>query len=133
MLYEVITLQQRLAVGGEAQASAVVAVVERLDAQAVAGQEQALVAHVPDAEGEHAVQVLRRPLAPGVERLENHLRVAAGEEAVTEGGQLLAQLRMVVDGARITSYNVCYTKLLRSPPRRGRRGRDPRGPAGSPS
>ena len=91
--------QQGLGAGGETQAPVVAGPVEGLDAEAIAGQEQDPAVHVPEAEGEHAVQALAAALAPGMPGLEDDLRVTFGEEAVTLGHQVLAQFAVVVDGA----------------------------------
>ncbi|MNO99101.1 hypothetical protein D3C76_908660 [compost metagenome] len=96
---DVAALQQRRQAGGEAQALAGLRQVQRLDAEAVAGEEQAPAVALPDGEGEHAVEPWQQFGAPGVIALEQHFGVAAGEEAVAEGFQLRAQFRVVVDGA----------------------------------
>jgi hypothetical protein len=55
--------------------------------------------HVPDGEGEHAVQVFDAVLAPFGIGLEDDLGVALGKEVIAPGAQLGAQFRVVVDGA----------------------------------
>ena len=75
------------------------AVVQRLDTEAVTCHEQGLPTGVPDGEGKHAVQVLRAVLAPFRVGLEDDLAVTTGEKVITARGQLLAQLRIIVDGA----------------------------------
>jgi hypothetical protein len=91
--------QQRLAVGGKAESARRVAVVERLDAQPVAGQEQRALAQIPEGEGEHADQMLDALFAPFGIGFENDLGVALGEEAVTLGQQFPPQFPVVVDRA----------------------------------
>ncbi len=91
--------QQCLAGRGEADTLARETVIQRLDAESVARQEQLLPAAVPDREGEHAVQAGRTVLAPLGIRPENDLGIAVGNEMMTERLQLLAQFRVVVDGA----------------------------------
>ncbi|MCY1293388.1 hypothetical protein D9M70_426470 [compost metagenome] len=91
--------QQRRQARGEAQARVVAAQVQRLDAEAVAGEEQGLAVALPDGEGEHAVEFRQQRGAPGVIALEQHLGVAVGMEAVAERLQFGAQFRVVVEGA----------------------------------
>ena len=85
--------------GGEAQALAVLHVVERLDAEAVAGEHEPARVPLVDGEGEHAVEALRRVVPPGVPGLEDHFGVARGEEPVALGLELGAQLLVVIDAA----------------------------------
>ena len=77
--------QQRLAVGGEAKSMRCVAVIQRFDAQPIAGQEQAALAQVPDGEGEHADQMFDALSAPFGVGLEDDFSVAVGKEAVALG------------------------------------------------
>jgi hypothetical protein len=60
---DVAALEQRRQGRGEAQALAGARQVQRLHAEAVTGDEQALVVALPDGEGEHAVELgqQRRP------------------------------------------------------------------------
>ncbi|MCY1423672.1 hypothetical protein D9M71_393940 [compost metagenome] len=96
---DVATLDQRRQGRGETQAFTVSRQVQRFDAEAVAGEEQALVVALPDGQGKHAVELGQQGRAPGVVALEQHLGVAVGPEAVAQGLQLLAQFGEVVDGA----------------------------------
>ncbi|MNC31745.1 hypothetical protein D3C75_800770 [compost metagenome] len=96
---DVAALEQCRQGRGKAQALAVARQVQGFDAQAVAGQEQALVVALPDGQGKHAVELGQQRRAPGVVALEQHLGVAVGPEAVAQGLQLLAQFGEVVDGA----------------------------------
>jgi len=93
------TGEQRLHAGGEAQPHTFERVIQRLDAEAVAGEEQRAMAQVADGEGEHAVEMLDAFFAPGVIGLEDHLAVALREERVAEFFEFLAQFAVVVDGA----------------------------------
>jgi hypothetical protein len=70
-------------------------VVERLDAEAIAGAEERLAIVVPEDEGEHPAQALQARGSPLAVRVENDLGVRAGGEAIA--AQLLAQLEEVVD------------------------------------
>ena len=74
-------------------------VIERLDAEAVAGHEHPPRLLLPDHNGKHALEALQAIRAPGVIGLEHHLGVTVGAETVALGLQLLAQLAVVVDGA----------------------------------
>jgi hypothetical protein len=91
--------QQRLHVGREAQPLAALRQVQRLDAEAVTGQEQLPHALIPDREREHAVEAFHTALAPGVVRLQDDLAVAFREERVAQLDELGAQLPVVVDRA----------------------------------
>ena len=88
--------QQGLGLRGEDEMIADDRVVERLDAEAVAGAEQAPFPFVPDGKGEHAAQVPDAFVAVAVVGGENRLGVRCGAEppAVAEG---LAQFQVVVD------------------------------------
>ena len=89
--------QQRLGLRGEAHRPAVVGPVERLDAQRIARQQQRALLGVPQAEGEHAAQLLHHVgAAVGIE-LQQHLGVGAAAEGVAARGQFLAQLAVIVD------------------------------------
>ncbi|MCY1528253.1 hypothetical protein D9M68_633530 [compost metagenome] len=96
---DVAALEQRRQTGGEAQALAGLRQVQRLDAEPVAGDEQAPPVAFPDGEGEHSIESGQQLRAPGVVSLQQHFRIAVGKEAVTQSFQLLAQFRVVVDGA----------------------------------
>ena len=85
--------------GGKADAVCILGQVERLDAESVAHEDGASAVALGDDEGEHAVKALDAILAPLVPGLEDHLRVAVGEEAVAGLLQFLAQFRVIVDAA----------------------------------
>ena len=72
-------------------------VMQRLDAQAVAGKEQRLPIAVPQREREHAAEAVHAAFAPGFPGVHDHLGVAARVEAVTERLQLRYQRLVVVD------------------------------------
>ena len=93
--------EERLEFGGEGEGAGVIAVMQRLDAETVARQEQPPVAGIPDGEGPHAIEAqlaLRAPLRIGGE---DDLAVGVGDKTVAEAAQLLAQLEIVVDLAVI--------------------------------
>ena len=58
-------------------------VVERLDAQPVAGDKELLAARVPDGEGEHAAEVLHAVVAVFLVEVDDGFGVAVG--AVDDG------------------------------------------------
>ena len=91
--------EQGLGIGGEAEAPLVAGPVAGLDAKAVPGQKEAAIAHVPDRQGEHAVEMGRRLFAPFTVGLEDHFGVAVGKEVIPLLLELGAQLGIVVDGA----------------------------------
>ncbi|CQR36782.1 hypothetical protein THICB1_60006 [Thiomonas arsenitoxydans] len=91
--------EQRRQARCEAQARAVLREVERLHAEAVACQQQALAAWVPQREGEHAVEPAHTVFAPLRVGLEEDLGIAAGDEAPAQLAQFSAQRAVVVDDA----------------------------------
>ncbi len=72
-------------------------VVQRLDAEPVAREEQRLLVAVPQREREHAAEALDAALAPRLPRVHDHFGVAARAEGVPERRQLGDQLLIVVD------------------------------------
>src|SRR5580700_6914542 len=84
--------------------------MQRLDAEAVARQEQPSFLDIPDGKGPHAVEAqlaLRTPLRIGGE---DDLAVGVGDETMAETTQFLAQLNVVVDlaviGQPVTPFGV---------------------------
>ncbi len=73
------------------------AVEERLDAQAVAQQDQAAGGAVPQGDREHSVQAGDKLQAVLIVQVRNDLAVAGSAQHVTLGCQLAAQLDVVVD------------------------------------
>src|SRR5205085_2931428 len=84
---------------GEAQPLLGLAIVKRLDPEPVAGQRNPSALPLVDGEGEHALEPLDAARAPGVPGLQDHLGVAAREEAVAEPLKLVAKLLVIVDAA----------------------------------
>ncbi len=104
-------LQDRLDLRREDHAGAALRVVQRLDAQAVARQEQLLVRRVPQREGEHAGEVGDHLLAPLLVTAQDHLGVGViGRESVPLGLQLGAELGRVVDLAVVDE---CQATVVR--------------------
>jgi hypothetical protein len=89
--------QDGLDLGGEDQLPLGHGVEERLDAEPVAGEQEALAGAVPDGEGEHPLQPLDAALAFLFVEMEDRLRVAAAPVVVAEGLQSRAQRGVVVD------------------------------------
>ncbi len=90
-------LQHRLQLGGEGERPVRDAVVEGLDPEAVAGEQQAPLPGVPERDREHAPQPLEEAVAVLLVEMDEDLGVAVGGEPVPEPLQLLAQLAVVVD------------------------------------
>src|SRR5690606_14754461 len=87
---------QRTEFGAEQQARALPADVERLLAEAIAGEREFPGAAVPCGEREHAGRALERGgHAPARDRL--HQGLGIGAAAPCDAGQPRAQLEMVVD------------------------------------
>ena len=74
-----------------------VGVIQRLDAERIAGEEQRTLQLVPDAESEHAAQVAHHVGAVLEIKAQQHLRVARRAEAVPALLQLSTQLAEVID------------------------------------
>jgi hypothetical protein len=90
---------QRWQRAGEPQPAGRLGQVQRLDAEAVAGQHQPAGVALVDRQGEHADEVVDEVLAPAVVGLRDDLGVGRGEEPVAVPAQLVAQLAVVVDAA----------------------------------
>src|SRR2546423_2981906 len=84
--------EERLDFGGKAYYPGVEDVIQRLDAEVVARQEQALPSLVPERIGEDTVQVGRTVFCPLLVGMHQDLSVGLGLEAVALGLQLGAQL-----------------------------------------
>ena len=84
---------------GKAQPAVGLAPIQRLDPEAIAGEEELVPVGVPDRKREHPVQSLDAAFSPGMPGLEDHLGVAVGEETVAAIAQLAAQLWMIIDRA----------------------------------
>ena len=90
--------EHRLQLGAEQEGAVIEQrVVQRLDAQPVARQEQGLAVAVPEREGEHAAKAVDAGLAPGLPGVDDDFGVAAGVEHVAERLQLRDQFLVVVD------------------------------------
>ncbi len=72
-------------------------VVQRLDAEPVAGEEERLAIPIPQREREHAAEPLDAVLAPLLPGMNDHLGVAAGPEAVSKLREFRDQRLIVVD------------------------------------
>ena len=88
---------KRAQLGSEAQHPCGPAVVQRLDARAIAREQQAAGRAVPERECEHSVQTRECIDAPGAVGLQHDLRIAVGTEGEPELFELGAQLAEVVD------------------------------------
>ena len=86
-----------LQLGAEVEVVAAMCDVERLDADAVPGQNQPPVGVGPDGDGEHAAQPLEARGVPFQECVENGFSVAMGMKAMSGFFELGADLKMVVD------------------------------------
>jgi len=73
--------------------------VERLDAQAVAGEDEAFSRFAPERDGEHAAEAGETCGVPFKEGVENGFGVAAGMEAMAVLFELAADFQMIVDFA----------------------------------
>ena len=80
-------------------------VVQRLLARAIASEEQAPPARVPDREGEHAVEPREAILAVFLVRGEHHFGVAAGLETAPGAFKLCPEGSMVIDLAVVGEHD----------------------------
>ena len=88
---------QRADFGGEQQPAVAGVKEQRLLRERVSRERQPPTLIVPNGEREHAVEAVERALIPLRPRMQQHLAVPFGLEAVTESPQLVAQLPVVVD------------------------------------
>jgi hypothetical protein len=77
----------------------VLRIVERFDAEGIAGEEKRLIAAIPDSEGEHAAQAGEAFFAPVCEGREEDFGVALGAEDAAGGSEFGAEFAEVVEGA----------------------------------
>ncbi len=89
--------EQRLRLGGEAEVTAELGQEERTDAETISGEEQLLLAAVPDGEREVSVQPVQAVDPPFLVRVREHLGVGGGLEPMPERPELSLQLHVVVD------------------------------------
>ena len=97
--------EQGLGLGAEQHSTAGGVVVQRLDAQPVPDEKQALQAHVPQREGEHAGQPGGQAGAPFLVTAQHDLGVACRPEPVPPTAQFLAQPPVVVDLAAVAQHH----------------------------
>ena len=99
--------QDDLDLGSEQEDRADLRVIERLHAEAVAGERQRPELAVPDRESEHAVEAQQGADAPGRESLEQNLRVAARHKGPAARRELRPQflevINLAVERQRIAS------------------------------
>src|SRR5262245_57648564 len=88
---------QRLELGGKGELATGDAVVEGLDAEPVAREDQAAVASVPDRDREHPAQRVHEAGAPVLIEVDEDLGAAVGGGCVSPPAELLPELAVVVD------------------------------------
>ena len=89
--------QQRLDLGGGLETTAALGDIKRLDAEGVAGQQQAAPRLVPQGEGEHPDQAVEHGDAQTAIQGQQHLGVAAGVEHLAGRLAFRPQLAVIVD------------------------------------
>ena len=92
-----LALRQRVELRGERELAADVAVVERLDPEAVAREHEPAARRVPDRDREHPAQPLGEPEPPLLVGVDDRLGVGVRAEPVPGALELAAQLGVVVD------------------------------------
>ena len=90
-------LEDALDLGSEDEAAVLLRVIERLDAEEVAGAEQLARVAVPDGEREHAAQAVEHAFAPCQIAREQDFGVGVGLELPALRLELGAQIAVVVD------------------------------------
>src|SRR5439155_3854837 len=90
-------LEDGLDLRSKRKAGSVPGVIQRLDSQPVARQEQLRAARVPDREGKHTAQVSHAVFAEGVVGVEDRFGVARRAEPISPGCELIAKRTEVVD------------------------------------
>ena len=90
-------LEDALDLGSEDEAAVLLRVVERLDAEEIAGAEQLARIAVPDGEREHAAQAVEHAFAPCQIAREQDFGVGVGLELPALRLELGAQIAVVVD------------------------------------
>ena len=89
--------EERLHFRAEQEEAVGVVPVERLDADAVAAEDQPLLAVVPQGDGPHATEAIEGLGTPRHPGLEDHLGVTVGAEGAAGSLQFLPQRGVVVD------------------------------------
>ena len=97
LLLEARVRQEGLDLATPDQTTALMLVVQRLDAEDIARQHQLLFLGIPDGDGEHAAQTLEHARSPGFIAMHDGLGVAVGLELVAHALKLGTQLLEVVD------------------------------------
>ena len=103
---------ERLQLGGEDHPLTAGQVVQRLDAERVAGQDEIAGRLVEQREREHAAEPAQRVRSPAAPGLEHDLGVRAGAEADTAGRQLRAQVLVVVQLAVVDERHAVAVQRL---------------------
>src|SRR5919204_115428 len=92
-----VAARERTQLGREGEIAAGSAVVERLDPEAVACQDEPAPLRIPERYREHPAQALGKAQAVLLVQMEDHLGVAVRAEHVDGAIELAAQLAVVVD------------------------------------
>ena len=106
-----LAARQRSQLRREGELGAVGTVVERLDAEAVTGEDESPAARVPDCDREHSTQPACEVRVPLLVRVHEHLGVAVGPETMARAFELAAQVLVVVDLTVL--HDVARTVLVR--------------------
>ena len=89
--------ENRLGLRGKHEPFAVAQEIQGLDAQAIAPQNQALLAGIPQREAVHAGQMLDAGQAVLLVKMDDDLGIAPGSKAVPQRGQARGQFPVVED------------------------------------
>src|SRR5258705_9851171 len=94
---EIRERQKRLYLGGERQTVSNSRVVQRLDAEAIAGQQQTMASSVPQRECEHAVKLSQKAWAHLFIQMNDNFAIRLASESVTPSKQPGAEVHVVIN------------------------------------
>src|SRR6185436_478005 len=90
--------EERTNLGGEGQAAVgQIKIIKWLDAETVAGEEQAATTLIPDSKSENAAQVVRAIVSPCFVSVRDYLRITARPKNVTARFEFRAHCQVVVN------------------------------------
>src|SRR5262249_26958968 len=110
--------KQRFDLGRECEASLCLRVIDRLDAQTIAGDEEFLFFRIPYGECEHTVEFFDAAFSPFAISRNHNFRVGIGSETVSERFERSTQFGKVVDFAVIGYPNAPVRRRHGLPTRR---------------
>src|SRR6201999_139108 len=83
--------------GSEPKRACMDPVVDQLNTESIACQDESTPTHIPYSQTKHAIQAIQHVIAPLLVSMDDHFRVALCPEDMAEAHQLVAELLEVVD------------------------------------